>query len=164
MLRNWRKSSCFSFSQNINKMHFKIYLQLSSKTSETVVSSILGEMPFIYEISENQGLKDKRNSELRNCMELEISEWYCSPYSPLKKYLKYYSRVQPKLYYFLSLWSGLFHSNSYLSKYNHGHNILRIFYVLPNFPFTRSKTKPMIISNKESQVSATKMIGYLFLR
>lgn len=55
-------------------MHFKIYLQLSCKTSETVVSSILGEMPFIYEMSENQGLKDKGNSELRNCMELEISE------------------------------------------------------------------------------------------
>ena len=69
-------------------MHFKIYLQLSCKTSETVVSSILGEMPFIYEMSENQGLKDKGNSELRNCMELEISEWYCSPYSHLKKDLK----------------------------------------------------------------------------
>ena len=69
-------------------MHFKIYLQLSCKTSETVVSSILGEMPFIYEMSENQGLKDKRNSELRNRMELEISEWYYSPYSRLKKDLK----------------------------------------------------------------------------
>ena len=72
--------------------------------------------------------------------------------------------MQPNLYYFLSLWSGLFHSNSYLSKCNHGHNILRIFDVLPNFPFTTSKTKPMIVSNKESQVSAMKMVGYLFLR
>ena len=26
--------------------------------------------------------------------------------------------------------------------YNHGHNILRIFDVLPNFPFTTSETKP----------------------
>ena len=26
--------------------------------------------------------------------------------------------------------------------YNHGHNIMRIFYVLPNFPFTTSETKP----------------------
>ena len=72
--------------------------------------------------------------------------------------------MQPNLYYFLSLWSGLFHSNSYLSKCNHGHNILRIFDVLTNFPFTTSKTKPMIVSNKESHVSAMKMVGYLFLR
>ena len=27
-------------------------------------------------------------------------------------------------------------------KYNHGHNIMRIFDVLPNFPFTTSETKP----------------------
>ena len=26
--------------------------------------------------------------------------------------------------------------------YNHGHNIIRIFEVLPNFPFTTSETKP----------------------
>ena len=26
--------------------------------------------------------------------------------------------------------------------YNHGHNIMRIFDVLPNFPFTASDTKP----------------------
>ena len=28
------------------------------------------------------------------------------------------------------------------SKYNHGHNIMRFFDVLPNFPFTTSETKP----------------------
>ena len=27
-------------------------------------------------------------------------------------------------------------------RYNHGHNILRAFNVLPNFPFTTSETKP----------------------
>ena len=27
-------------------------------------------------------------------------------------------------------------------NYNHGHNIMRIFDVLPNFPFTTSETKP----------------------
>ena len=27
-------------------------------------------------------------------------------------------------------------------KYNHGHNIMRIFDVLRNFPFTTSETKP----------------------
>ena len=27
-------------------------------------------------------------------------------------------------------------------NYNHGHNIMRIFEVLPNFPFTRSERKP----------------------
>ena len=26
--------------------------------------------------------------------------------------------------------------------YNHGYNIMRIFYVLPKFPFTTSETKP----------------------
>ena len=26
--------------------------------------------------------------------------------------------------------------------YNYGHNIMRIFYVLPNFPFTTSEKKP----------------------
>ena len=26
--------------------------------------------------------------------------------------------------------------------YNHGHNIMRIYDVLPNFPFTTSETKP----------------------
>ena len=30
----------------------------------------------------------------------------------------------------------------YSFSYNHGHNILRIFDVLPNFPFTTSETKP----------------------
>ena len=29
-----------------------------------------------------------------------------------------------------------------LGNYNHGHNIMRIFNVLPNFPFTRSEMKP----------------------
>ena len=27
-------------------------------------------------------------------------------------------------------------------NYNHGHNIMRIFNVLPNFPLTTSETKP----------------------
>ena len=27
-------------------------------------------------------------------------------------------------------------------KYNHGHSIMRIFDILPNFPFTTSETKP----------------------
>ena len=27
-------------------------------------------------------------------------------------------------------------------NYNHGDNIMSIFYVLPNFPFTTSETKP----------------------
>ena len=30
----------------------------------------------------------------------------------------------------------------YGENYNHGHNIMRIFDVLPNFPFTTSVTKP----------------------
>ena len=30
----------------------------------------------------------------------------------------------------------------FLSFSNHGHNILRIFDVLPNLPFTTSETKP----------------------
>ena len=29
-----------------------------------------------------------------------------------------------------------------LSNYNHNHNIMRIFDVLPNFPLTTSETKP----------------------
>ena len=28
-----------------------------------------------------------------------------------------------------------------ISNYKHGHNIMRIFNVLPNFPFTTSETK-----------------------
>ena len=29
-----------------------------------------------------------------------------------------------------------------LYHYNHGHNVMRIFDVLPNFPFTASEMKP----------------------
>ena len=38
-----------------------------------------------------------------------------------------------------------YHVDKYLLKvldYNHGHNIMRIFDVLLNFPFTTSETKP----------------------
>ena len=37
--------------------------------------------------------------------------------------------------------------NFFAGNFNHGHNILRLFGLLPNFPFTTSKTKS-IISNK----------------
>ena len=29
-----------------------------------------------------------------------------------------------------------------IANYNHGHNIVRIFDVFPNFPFAKSETKP----------------------
>ena len=32
--------------------------------------------------------------------------------------------------------------DKYFADYNHGYNIMRIFDVLPNFPFTTSEKKP----------------------
>ena len=32
--------------------------------------------------------------------------------------------------------------DNYISNYNHGHNIIRISDVLPNFPFTTSEMEP----------------------
>ena len=47
--------------------------------------------------------------------------------------------------------------------YNHGHNILRIFDVLSNFPFIASETK-RIISNKHGIYELANDLGRRILR
>ena len=49
------------------------------------------------------------------------------------------------LFYYICIYVN-FLINKYYVNYNHGHNIMRIFDVLPNFSFTTSETK-RIISN-----------------
>ena len=51
----------------------------------------------------------------------------------LSKYIDYY------YYYYYYYYCYYYY---YYYYYNHGHNIVRIFDVSPNFPFTPSETKP----------------------
>ena len=47
----------------------------------------------------------------------------------------------------LSIMIQIWQVTTGIGMYNHGQNILRLFNVLPNFPYTTSK-RSMIISNK----------------
>ena len=65
-----------------------------------------------------------------------------------KKFLIFW-KLKPRknsLYFrkrnFLIFWERYIQNPRHIQNYNHGHNILRIFDVLPSFPFTISETKP----------------------
>ena len=47
-----------------------------------------------------------------------------------------YVTLQDNLFYHKILWK------MWPGNYNHGHNFMRIFDVLPNFAFTTSETRP----------------------